>query len=314
LVDDGSNDGSGEICDEYAKKDNRVKVLHKENGGVGSARNAGLDIASGAYIGWVDSDDIIEPDMFARLIAAGADVAACSLSTFRGGCKTVFNLGTKFFNGQLQILEYMAKTSYSSVLWNKLSRIELWNGLRFPECKVFDDEAIIFLVMSKATSLTLLDNVLYNYRLHKRSVMRSYLPVDGIPALKFACSSYTEAKARENEISKYLLIPVFHILSYCRSSRGCGKAEYNKVLSESAEAAELLKGRKAELISMTGPGFLGRLELEALLSGVFFIALFRVYARDFMYLRAALKPRAGVRGADCGKREFKANSYCSCYG
>ena len=69
IIDDGSTDNSPAICDEYAKKDSRVKVIHKENGGVSSARNAGLDIASGEYIGFIDGDDVIEPDMYHFLLA-----------------------------------------------------------------------------------------------------------------------------------------------------------------------------------------------------------------------------------------------------
>lgn len=79
LVNDGSQDQCGEICDRYKQKDNRIKVVHKENGGVASARNAGLKIATGEWIGWVDADDWIEPDMFNYLIenaiVYGADIA-----------------------------------------------------------------------------------------------------------------------------------------------------------------------------------------------------------------------------------------------
>lgn len=67
LVDDGSTDKSGEICDEYSKKDSRIKVIHKENGGLSDARNVALDIAKGEYIGFVDSDDYVEKDMFETL-------------------------------------------------------------------------------------------------------------------------------------------------------------------------------------------------------------------------------------------------------
>ena len=67
LVDDGSPDNCGNICDEYAKKDNRVRVIHKENGGISSARNIGLDVSNGEYIGFVDSDDYIKLDMYERL-------------------------------------------------------------------------------------------------------------------------------------------------------------------------------------------------------------------------------------------------------
>ena len=69
LVDDGSTDASGEICEQFAKKDTRIRVIHKENGGLSSARNAGLDVASGDYIGFVDSDDWIEPEMYAEMLA-----------------------------------------------------------------------------------------------------------------------------------------------------------------------------------------------------------------------------------------------------
>ncbi len=81
LVDDGSTDGSGALCDAYGKQDGRIRVIHKENGGLSDARNAGLEIASGDYIGYVDSDDWVERTMFERLLdcctESGADVAVC---------------------------------------------------------------------------------------------------------------------------------------------------------------------------------------------------------------------------------------------
>ena len=81
LVDDGSTDASAQLCDDYARKDGRVKVLHKTNGGLSDARNAGLELASGAYIGYVDSDDWIEPDMYEQMHRAcvenNARIAVC---------------------------------------------------------------------------------------------------------------------------------------------------------------------------------------------------------------------------------------------
>lgn len=81
LVDDGSNDNSGEICDEYAKNDDRIIVIHKENGGLRSARNKGLDIATGEWITFVDSDDYIDTDMYEMLysnaIEKEVDICAC---------------------------------------------------------------------------------------------------------------------------------------------------------------------------------------------------------------------------------------------
>lgn len=86
LVDDGSPDNCAKICDEYAKKDNRIKVIHKPNGGVSSARNAGLDIATGEYIGFVDPDDFIAPEMYEQMLeaikTANADLAICGYDYF----------------------------------------------------------------------------------------------------------------------------------------------------------------------------------------------------------------------------------------
>ena len=82
LVDDGSPDNCPAMCDEWAEKDSRIRVIHKENGGVSSARNAALDIATGDYIGFVDSDDWIEPEMYSSLIQkiseSGKNIALCS--------------------------------------------------------------------------------------------------------------------------------------------------------------------------------------------------------------------------------------------
>lgn len=84
LVDDGSADGSPAICDLYAAKDPRVKVIHKDNGRAASARNAGLRIATGDYIAFVDADDWISPDMYEKMLATGADVCLCDYVRFQG--------------------------------------------------------------------------------------------------------------------------------------------------------------------------------------------------------------------------------------
>lgn len=84
VVDDGSTDGSATICDDYAKKDKRISVIHKENGGLASARNAGIDVAKGTYIGFVDSDDYIEPYMYEKLLQAilkySCNIAVCGIN------------------------------------------------------------------------------------------------------------------------------------------------------------------------------------------------------------------------------------------
>lgn len=84
LVDDGSTDSSPAICDAYAEKDCRVKVIHKANGRAASARNAGMKIAQGTYIAFVDADDWISSDMYEKMLATGADVCLCDYVRFQG--------------------------------------------------------------------------------------------------------------------------------------------------------------------------------------------------------------------------------------
>lgn len=262
LVDDGSTDGSGEICDEYAVQDNRIRVLHRNNGGVGTARNVGLDAATGTYIGWVDADDTIEPDMFQRLIAMEADLAVCAFSTFGDGGITVKRNGPSGIYRQPQIMDVMIRANSGSVLWNKLSRRKLWEGLRFPACRVLDDEIISCSVFSRSSCLAVTDEVLYHYRIHPNSVMHNLRPEDCLPALHAACERYGEIKENKQEFSIYYLASVYNILRSCM--RVTNVETYRILQRNIAPAAALVADRRQELAHCLGFGFLGLLEMAAL--------------------------------------------------
>ena len=139
LVDDGSPDGCPVLCDAAAEKDNRVRVLHKPNGGVSTARNAGLDMARGKWIAFVDSDDSVQPDylekMYTAARAVGADIALC-------GGQCVDEEGRVIGPGEPRITDEVMDreealrrlvTPEDQVPWNKLYRRELCDGLRYPE-------------------------------------------------------------------------------------------------------------------------------------------------------------------------------------
>lgn len=140
LVDDGSPDNCPAICDSWAEKDRRIKVIHKENGGLCSARNAGMDIATGDFIGFVDSDDVIDCDMYQLLIenavSSGADISRCGIFIDEG------NLGI----GTSVDCEYLEKTVIDrrtfikflvqgghvrGVVWNKIYRASIVSNVRF---------------------------------------------------------------------------------------------------------------------------------------------------------------------------------------
>ena len=175
LVDDGSTDRSPQMCDEYAAKDQRIKVIHKQNGGLSDARNAGLAIAGGAYIGYVDSDDWIEPTMYEKMYQAcvehHAQVAVCRYAqvykdhVVQGGTDKV----TAFEKEDL-LRAYIGDCDdyiiYNSV-WSKLYAREIVDGVQFPKGKNSEDIMYTTKAFCKADRGVYVDRCLYNYVLDR---------------------------------------------------------------------------------------------------------------------------------------------------
>lgn len=144
LIDDGSPDASGKICDEYALKDNRVKVIHQQNGGASAARNRGVAASKGKYIGWVDADDRIAPEMFDKLVRLikeyRADIAECQYTEIfnntyrRSGDEEKIISG----NGDFIMHEFFGARMKPG-LTTKLYRRELWNDTIFPLGRIHQD-------------------------------------------------------------------------------------------------------------------------------------------------------------------------------
>jgi glycosyltransferase involved in cell wall biosynthesis len=176
LVDDGSPDKSGEICDEYAHLDKRVIVIHKENGGLATARNAALDIAKGDYIGFVDSDDWIEPDMYELLYDMckknNCEIANCtSIIYFKN--KTVKN-GTHplIVHNREQAMRAMLEGKlYDEVVWTKLIKRSLLEEIRFPVGLVYEDTAFTYKVIHKSNRVCCIGAPKYHYIKRDNSTM-----------------------------------------------------------------------------------------------------------------------------------------------
>lgn len=177
LVDDGSPDNCPHMCDEWAGRDSRIKVIHKANGGLSDARNAGIGIASGEYIAFVDSDDFIKLDMLeklhAALVKADADIAACGILTCEGkkqaawGCRNT--VGTP---EQIYALLYN-DTAYPVAAWNKLYRRNCWETLRFPVGKTCEDAFTTYQLIHNAQRIVMIPEALYCYRIRSGSIMTS---------------------------------------------------------------------------------------------------------------------------------------------
>ena len=213
LVDDGSKDQCGRICDDYAKADNRIVVIHKENGGLSDARNAGLDIARGEYIMFVDSDDYIAPDCVETLLGClkehDADVSMCSYAVTDSTefDESIFAAGRNNEKEKKQSKEWKIKTdnhksdgheydgsveicdrrkllsnlydanhrdaTYFIVSWNKIYKASLWDGIRFPKGKIHEDEATTYKIYDRARKGVYLHRPLYGYFTAPDSITRA---------------------------------------------------------------------------------------------------------------------------------------------
>ena len=185
LVDDGSTDDSGEICDKYACQDKRIHVIHQENSGAAAAKNAGLQVASGEYISFVDSDDFLEPNAYRYMIQVmqtqGADIVQCSY-------RDVFKDHTKehvlknMTLNQIDFLALFTEDWTCALLWDKLYKRSLFEGVSFETGHKIDDEYFTYRGIMNAKKIVRDSQIVYNYRKRASSVMYSPASVQRIIA------------------------------------------------------------------------------------------------------------------------------------
>ena len=176
LVDDGSPDNCGIICDEYATQDSRVIVIHKENGGVSSARNAGLAVATGEWIGFVDADDWVDPDMFEYLLSLtqkhNADAAQCgfTLEEHSGGIEMFCARKETCLSGSAEQYAAGDWPQIGNSTCNKLYYAKLLSQISYdPECPMGEDLLFNLYYLLKSTRFVLGDKTKYHYRQHSAS-------------------------------------------------------------------------------------------------------------------------------------------------
>lgn len=179
LIDDGSPDSCPDICDRYREKDSRVIVIHQKNGGISSARNAGLDIATGDIISFVDSDDWIDLDMFEQMIKqkikTGAAIVCCDWVITDGieeHERTTLNTKYGAMTSGERVSREILMGRIGNYLWNSLYDKNCWEDIRFPVGRVFEDIAVTFLVFEKVKTVAFLDASLYKYRINNNGITR----------------------------------------------------------------------------------------------------------------------------------------------
>lgn len=174
LVDDGSTDSSGEICDTYAEKDNRVVVIHKDNGGLSDARNVGIEKATGEYIAFIDSDDYIDLSMVQvmveKLEATSSDIVLCNYEYVDEDGRLIdeSNGETRVISEELtseQALDRLCKanSTYYTIACNKIYKKEIFDKVRFRKGKLHEDEFIVHEIYARMNKMVCIEDGFYKY-------------------------------------------------------------------------------------------------------------------------------------------------------
>lgn len=179
LVNDGSSDSSIDICRKYQEIDSRITIAEKENGGLSSARNYGLELASGEYISFVDSDDFISPtyvsNLYKAMTSTDSDISMCGYIKFskKEDINFIQNVQIEEFSPRdaLKKILYQKNQTYFSVsVCNKLFRRYIFDNIRFPEGKTYEDVAIITDLIEKSKKVSCIYSCDYYYRINPMSI------------------------------------------------------------------------------------------------------------------------------------------------
>ena len=184
LIDDGSSDGTESICDDYAALDSRIKVIHRANGGVSSARNIALDNMSGELVGFVDGDDYVEPDfyscLYTQLVLSGADIAACGTQVIADTYTRLYTPPTDEVCSAEQLFEMYLVDKYKvhfmmHAIWNRLYKRSVFDGLRFNEGLTTASDRAIFpkLLLAAKNGIKFCPQVHYTYYKREGSLVTS---------------------------------------------------------------------------------------------------------------------------------------------
>ncbi|PYG89473.1 glycosyltransferase involved in cell wall biosynthesis [Ruminiclostridium sufflavum DSM 19573] len=180
LVDDGSEDSCGQICEEYAKKDRRITVIHKSNGGLSDARNTAIDRAGGEYITFVDSDDSLEYDyieyLYNLIERYSADISVCNINRiFEGGFReeNIISDIQSEYSPQEALEQMLYQKLFDVSACAKLYKAELFAGIRYPKGKYYEDFATTYLLFDKCAKIAYGALPKYNYLIRENSITTS---------------------------------------------------------------------------------------------------------------------------------------------
>lgn len=258
LVDDGSTDGSGKICEDWSVKDHRISVIHKKNGGLSSARNTGLDIFTGEYVTFLDSDDYIEPNtieyMLKNMKDKGADIVCCAMNkVINGKCVESKDINKEKLYLRNELLDgfFYYKDGLCGSVCDKLFKSVFFKDLRFPEGLNSEDYYVLFNIYLRTNKMFYNNQCFYNYRTRENSICTTYeITEHSFDKIKISdkVRKITEEEIPERvlDAEAYQIISRFFIYSeiVCRDSSNKNKREWIRELRKYKKS--VLKNKKID--------------------------------------------------------------------
>ncbi|HFU3967468.1 TPA: glycosyltransferase family 2 protein [Streptococcus suis] len=251
LINDGSTDSSGTICDDYAKGDERIRVIHKNNGGLSDARNAGIDNCTGEYITFLDSDDGIREDFLETCLTTAiqhdVDIVIGHFFIWDENQQTFYYFVEQSQKDTIELISAQEalnrqvvwknfNTAPFVVAWGKVFKATLFNTIRFPKGKVFEDEYTIHKALLKSDSVALINKEFYMYRRHGNSIMTSDFSLskvlNNIEALEERIVDLVLAKKDTELVRQKLYNILLHTKHELEVNQCSDSLEYLRVLNK----------------------------------------------------------------------------------
>lgn len=220
IIDDGSTDGSGAICDAYAAKDMRIQVVHQENRGLSAARNRGIELATGEYLTFVDSDDYLLTDyietLYGMCLKYNADMCVCSYDLTQDGkwipLEKKLSTDPEIYTGHQKMQAYLCERKIGPQAWGKLYASELFCEIRYPIGKLYEDAFVIHKLVHAAKCIVRIEKSLYVYRKRPNSITTSTF---SIQRLDIITASLEAASFMQEHYPDLLPWAESNILSAC---------------------------------------------------------------------------------------------------
>lgn len=264
LVDDGSPDNCPAICDSYCKKDKRIKVIHKENGGLSDARNAGLDFAKGKYILFIDSDDYIKPEMielmYKTIISDNSDMVICNYELADEDGKIILRKRDKIFDSDKKNILINEETFWNNchdydylyyvISCNKLYKNKIFENIRYKKGAVHEDEIILHKIVGKCNKISCIADKLYIYINHKNSIMNSKFSEKNLYCIDGIISriNYLYKKGFDNYLDRHFNICVAILEKYSSDNSDNDKVYKDYLMKTKRLAKEILKYQNIKTI------------------------------------------------------------------